>query len=62
MHILNLVQLIQNSFIKYSKDEIKQIIKNIENLEHLTANHKQNIIQRLKRKINVEKIFSGGRR
>lgn len=59
---LNLVKLIQNSFIRYSKSEIEQVIKNISNLEHLTNEHKQNIIEKLRKKIMVENLDQGGRK
>lgn len=57
---LNLVKLVQNSFIRYSKNEIKEVIANIEKLEHLTNKHKENIIYKLEEKVNNNKMFYRG--
>ncbi|MFT4244016.1 MAG: hypothetical protein ACMXYB_01010 [Candidatus Woesearchaeota archaeon] len=49
----NLINLIQNSIIRYNKNEIKSIIKEISNLENISIKHKKILISKLEAKINI---------
>lgn len=57
---LNLVHLIQNSFIRYTQEDINTIIKSIYNLEHLSKEHKQRITHKLETSISPNGSSKGG--